>query len=421
MLLNFKFKKIEKEHIVFFCNLLVAIFFVTVLTFKKGYSYAPMALGIIATLTFLFYRFKLKVKWQLDKEDKYFIFSLIAYFLTFVMSAIFNGDGFREIDNPSRILLLIPLIFFFNLYPIKKTTIFHFIPIGAFVVGILAIYQKFVMKLPKPFPETMHIQAGNISILLGLLSIAIAFYWFCEKKNKIGILYIVFAAFGLLASVLTGARGGWIAFPICFLLILFFNFKSINKKIFYFIALLLMLAISLFIYKPEFGFQKRYNEAEKDITHYIEKGNKKTSLGARFDMWENALVAIGEKPLLGHGSTGYGEFKKKQFQSKQMAETTLKFNSLHNQYLEAFVKRGILGFAALIAILGIPFMIFARRLKANNSAVKCIAVLGLVHIISHSFFFLSQSFLAHNSGTLIYFFILILLYHLLKKQENNFI
>ncbi|MDD0823421.1 O-antigen ligase [Mannheimia sp. AT1] len=415
MLLNFK--KIEKAHIVFFCNLLIATFFVTVLSFKKGYSYIPMALGIIATLTFLFYRFKLKVKWQLDKEDKYFIFSLIAYFLTFVMSAIFNGDGFREIDNPSRILLLIPLIFFFNLYPIKKTTIFHFIPIGAFMVGGLAIYQKFVMKLPKPFPETMHIQAGNISILLGLLSIAIAFYWFSEKKNKIGILYIVFAAFGLLASILTGARGGWIAFPACFLLIFFFNFKVINKKIIYFSTLLLAVSLSLFIYKPEFGIQKRYKEAERDVIHYIEKGNKNTSLGARFDMWENALIAISEKPLLGHGSRGYEKFKKKQVESNQMAKTTLGYNSLHNQYLESFVKRGILGFIALLAILITPFLIFIKRLKTNDTAIKCIAILGIIHIISHSFFFLSQSSLAHNSGSLFYFFVLVVVYYLIKKKE----
>ncbi len=46
------------------------------------------------------------------------------------------------------------------------------------------------------------------------------------------------------------------------------------------------------------------------------------------------------------------------------------------------------------------------------------AILGIVHIISHSFFFLSQSFLAHNSGSLFYFFVLILLYHLVKQNEE---
>ncbi|HDL5520382.1 TPA: ligase, partial [Mannheimia haemolytica] len=42
-------KKIEKPQITLFVNILVAAFFVTVLTFKKGYSYVPMTLGVIAT------------------------------------------------------------------------------------------------------------------------------------------------------------------------------------------------------------------------------------------------------------------------------------------------------------------------------------------------------------------------------------
>lgn len=411
-------KKIEKSQVILIINLLVAAFFVTVLTFKKGYSYVPMTLGIIATLTFLFYRFKLKLKWQFDKEEKYFIFSLIAYFFTFVLSAIFNGDGFREIDNPSRILLLIPLIFFFRLYPIKKSTVFHAIPIGAFIVGTLALYQKFVLNLPKPFPGIMSIQAGDIAITLALFSITISFYWFNKQENKIATLYLIFSMLGLIASILSGARGGWISFPFCFLVILICYRKYLNKKALSLIVVLITVSITFFITNPEFGFQKRYFAAKADIINYLEKGNKHSSQGARLDMWDNALIAISQKPILGHGSTGYEAFKTQQVKSKEMAKTTLKFNSLHNQYLEAFVKRGILGFMGLMAILIIPIAIFIRQLRSNDLALKTISVLGIIHITSHSIFFLTQSYLAHNSGSLFYFFMLILLYHSIKQKES---
>lgn len=417
MLLNFR--KIEKNHITFFSNLLVALFFITVLTFKKGYSYVPMALGIIATLTFLFYRLKLKVKWQWDKEDKYLIFALISYFFSFMLSIIFNSDGIRIIDNPSRILLFIPLIFFFLLYPIKKTTVFHFVPIGALVVGVLAIYQKFMLGLYRPFPEILSIQAGDISITLAMLSLVISIYWFNQSKNRIAILYIIFAIFGLTASILSGARGGWVSFPFCILFILSCYYKELNKKIFLLISTIFIATISLFITRPEFELEQRYLSARSDITNYIEKGIKDSSQGGRLDMWENALIAISEKPIFGHGSSGYTQFQKKQVESQQMAPTTLNYNSLHNQYLEAFVKRGIIGFSALIAVLFIPLIIFARRLKSKNDAVKCIAILGVIHIISHMIFFLTQSFLAHNSGSIFYFFTLIVLYHLIKQKEEN--
>lgn len=414
MLLNFK--KIEKKHIIFFSNLLIALFFVTVLTFKKGYSYVPITLGTIATLTFLYYRLKLKVKWQWDQEDKYLILALIAYFFTFVLSIIFNGDGIRVIDNPSRILLFIPLIFFFALYPIKKNVLFHFIPIGSFITGILSIYQKFFLELPKPFPGMMSIQAGDIAISLAMFSIVISLYWFSINKNKLGILYIIFAAFGLVASILSGARGGWISFPFCILFILGCYYKNLNKKALLIIFTIFTTAISLFITRPEFGLEERYQSAKADITNYLEKGIKDSSQGARLDMWVNGLVAITEKPLLGHGNLGYDQFRDKQIQAKQMAETTF-FNSLHNQYLEAFVKRGIIGFVALMLILTVPLAIFTPYLKSNNDSAKCIAILGIIHVISHMFFFLTQSFFNHTSGTIFYFFMLILLYHLIKQKE----
>ncbi|MEG9489116.1 O-antigen ligase [Mannheimia indoligenes] len=417
--MQLSFKKIDNSHIALFCNALVATFFVTVLAFKKGYSYAPMALGVIATLSFLFYHFKLKQQWLLDKEDKFFVFSLIAYFLTFVISAVFNGDGFREIDNPSKILLLIPLIFFFKLYPIKKTTLLHFVPIGALVVGVLAVYQRFVLGLYRPFPEMLSIQAGNISITLAMLSIVISIYWFNQSKNRIAILYIIFAIFGLTASILSGARGGWVSFPFCLLFILSCYYKALNKKIFLLITTIFIIAISLFITRPEFELEQRYLSAKSDITNYIEKGIKDSSQGGRLDMWENALIAIREKPIFGYGSSGYSKFQKKQVEAQQMAQTTLNYNSLHNQYLEAFVKRGLIGFSALMGVVFAPLIIFVRRLKSENSEIKCISVLGIVHIVSHMFFFLTQSFLAHNSGSIFYFFMLILLYHLVKQKEHS--
>lgn len=222
----------------------------------------------------------------------------------------------------------------------------------------------------------------------------------------------------MLASILSGARGGWIAFPFCFLLILIYNLQHINKKLIIFISLLLSVVLAIFIARPEFGIQQRYNEAKSDIIGYFEQGNKNSSLGARFDMWENTIAAITEKPILGHGGIGYDNFRERQMKANKMAKTTY-FNSLHNQYLEASVKRDLIGFLALIAVLIIPFIIFTKRLKDNNIAIKCTAILGIIHIISHSFFFLSQSFLAHNSGSMCYFFILILLYYLVKYKEKN--
>ena len=99
-----------------------------------------------------------------------------------------------------------------------------------------------------------------------------------------------------------------------------------------------------------------------------------------------------------------------------MAQTTLQFNSLHNQYLESWVKRGFVGFIGLMLVTLIPLFYFIRNLKEPSLEIKCIAILGVTHILSHLFYFMSQSFLAHNSGSIFYFFVLILLYVSSKKK-----
>ena len=135
-------------------------------------------------------------------------------------------------------------------------------------------------------------------------------------------------------------------------------------------------------------------------------------------MWENALIAIKEAPIFGHGSGGYNQFRDRQVSTGQMAKTTLGFNSLHNQYLESWVKRGIIGFIGLILVILTPLFFFIRNLNTENLEIKCIAILGVTHIISHLFFFTSQSFLAHNSGNIFYFFTLLIFYCLIKRKQT---
>lgn len=418
-MLNILSKKVETKHISYLLNILISLFFITVLMFKKGYSYIPMTLGVFSVIYLLLYIFKFKNKWILDKEDKWLLLAFLAYFSTFLMSAIVHSDGFREVDNPSRILLFIPIILLLTQLLYHINFIFYAIPIGAITTGILAIIQKFYLGLPKPFPGIMHIQAGDISIALASFSIAIAIFWGSKKNHKWMSISILGAILGILASVLSGARGGWVGFPFVVLAILFCYRDFLNKKLVVISLSVITILIISVASVPKFGFMQRYTAAKTDITRYLEKGHKNTSLGARFDMWENAILGIQEKPILGWGSKGYIELKKQQVANKTMAKSTLHFNDTHNQYLDAFVKRGVVGFLGLMLIVLVPLQFFLKRMNSAHLEVKAIAILGFVHIFSTIFYFLSQTYLAHNSGSIFYFFLVIIFYSLIKVKENS--
>lgn len=387
--------------------------------FKKGYSYVPMTLGGISAIYLLLYIFKFKQKWRLDKEDKWLIFAFLAYFSTFLISAIIHGDGFREIDNPSKVLLFIPLLLLITQLLTHAHFILYAIPVGSITTGLLALIQKFYLGLPKPFPEIMHIQAGNISIALASFSIATAIYWGIQKNYRWVIISILGVILGMLASALSGARGGWIGLPIVILTILYCYKKYLNMKWVSLVIGSFIILATILISVPKFGVIQRYHEAKSDITQYLSHNNENSSLGARFDMWENALLGIGERPILGWGSKGYIELKKRQVENGTMAESTLLFNDSHNQYLDTFVKRGIIGFISLILILIIPFTYFLKRINSSCLEIKSIATLGLIHITSTLCYFLSQTFLAHNSGSIFYFFLITLFYSLIKNLEKE--
>lgn len=405
---------IQEKHLTFTINLLVSLFFLTVLIIPKGYNYAPIILSAIGLIYFI----PLKKILSFSSEDKKLIFSFLFYFSTFLLSIIINKDGMREIDNPSRLLLFIPLLLLFKNFPIKRKTILYAIPSSALITGCVALFQKSALGYEKPFPETMHIQMGDIAISLAISSLIISIYFSIKKEYKSALFGVIGLIPAVSTSALSGARGGWIGFPIVFFIVLFLYRKYINKKLILSLFIITTLGFSTLLSSSKFRIEQRYNEAKSDIINYFEESNKDTSLGARFDMWENALIAIKEAPIFGHGSGGYNQFRDRQVSTGQMAKTTLGFNSLHNQYLESWVKRGIIGFIGLILVILTPLFFFIRNLNTENLEIKCIAILGVTHIISHLFFFTSQSFLAHNSGNIFYFFTLLIFYCLIKRKQT---
>lgn len=407
-------RRIEKKHIGWLINALVFSFFITVLTFKKGYSYAPMALAIIGVIYLFYYLFVEKRKLNPTREDKWLIFAFVFYFSTFALSAVIHGDGWREIDNPSRVLLFLPLLLLFREFPINIKIILYGIPLGSAIAGIVAMYHKFYLNLERPFPYLMHIQAGDIAICLAMMSLAISIYWGIKKNYKWLALCLIASGFGVLASALTGARGGWVGLPVVLGIILWFSYKNLNQKFTLLIISTLIILMSIIILIPQTKVLYRIDIAQKEAVNYFEKNHRHTSLGARFDMWNGVFLGIQEKPIFGWGSKGYIELKKKQIAENTMHKNTLRFNDAHNQYLDSFVKRGFVGLIGLLSIIFIPLTLFFFYYKDKETDNKILGLLGVIHILSAIFFFTSQTFLAHNSGLIFYISLIYIFYRKLK-------
>lgn len=411
-------RRIEKKHIGWLINALVFSFFITVLTFKKGYSYAPMALAIIGVIYLFYYLFVEKRKLNPTREDKWLIFAFVFYFSTFALSAVIHGDGWREIDNPSRVLLFLPLLLLFREFPINMRVILHGIAFGAAIAGIIAIYQRFYLDWYVAFINSMSIQSGDIAISLAMMSLAIAIYWGIKKEYKLLVLSILCSFSGILASGLSGARGGWISIPIILTLILYFAYKKLSKKFVIIISSSIAILIMTITLSSQTNILNRIKIAQDEFISYVENNNKSTSVGARLDMWQSGLRGFKEKPLLGWGKNQYMELKKQQLEQGIIAPSTYSFNDAHNQYIDSLVKRGLFGFLGLLSVLLIPLFYFLKQFKQSEIQIKTVGLIGVIYILSVTFFSMTQSFFAHNSGSIFYFFIVILLYRVAEDLKK---
>lgn len=410
---------LKHDKLALFINVCVGFFFLSALTFQGGYNVAPMALMLLGLGYSVYCLFK-KMPFALTKETKWLIWTLLFYFSVFGLSWLIHDGKIRELDNPSRVLLFIPVLLLLLHIPPRLNMVLYTIPLGSMIAGITAIYDKLVLHSEMAFSSRiMHIQGGDISMSLGMFSFAIGFYFFQKTQLKLTALCILAALFGILGSILSTARGGWPALPILLIALLWIYRRNLSKTFFITLIGLFTLAIIGITQMPNNQISARFAAAQDDIQQYLEQGNGSTSVGARFDMWQSVFIMVQEKPILGWGTQGAPQKRHQLAEQGIISQYAGQFTHAHNQYLDDLSKRGIVGLVAFLGIFVIPLRRFMPGLKSDSAETKLIATLGILHVLAVMIYCLSQSFFTHNSGNLFYFFLTIVWYALFTTQQGN--
>lgn len=411
---------IQNTKLLVLVNVILSCFFLFPLSVKGGYNYAPVLLMLIGLGYWGYAYWSKKHIWQVSPDEKRLILSYLFYFAVFLLSLIAHDEKMRTLDNPSRILFMLPLLFLFAQHSIRFKVVSACIPLGAFIAGIVALYDRFYLHSPMAYsPRIMHIQGGNIAMSFGMFSLVISLYYMLKKQPKLTALCFIAALFGILGSFLSTARGGWIGMPFIFTYILWVYRKSLSKTFLISICGIVSVAIIVAFAIPSTRVIERINMAENEIRAYIEKNNGSTSVGARFDMWKSALLMAKEKPLLGWGIEGVSQERKNQAKQKIISQYASQFSHAHNQFFDDLSKRGILGLLSLLGVLFIPITFFFKHAKSKIAEVKTVAVLGVVHVMSVIFYCVSQGFFIHNSGSIFYFFLVVVFYGMINALNRN--
>lgn len=391
------------------------LFFSLSLIVPTGYSYGAGVLFFMG----LMHAFKFSV-WRLFDRKDWLVFSVLAFFcVIWFLEIIIHSEGLRELDKPSRFLAAALILPFLLRYPPRPDFIWSGVCLGAFLAGFWATWQKFFEGVGRATGYTNTIQFGNISLLLGVLCLA-GFGWaYGRPYARFWMFFLGLGFFmGFTGSLLSGSRGGWIALPLCFL-VLFRGYRDFlpRKYLLTFFAFLFSFLLLAYLI-PHSGVQLRINQAVGEVSEFFLNDVVETSVGARLEMWQGAFFILKENIAFGVGSSGYVVKKSEMVGRGELSGFVLRFDHPHNEYLDVSVKRGVLGLISLLLLYLIPMRLFYGFFSAPLE-VRSIAIAGVILCVSYVDFGLTQSFMAHNSGVMIYSFSLVLFWSLVRSYNEN--
>ena len=396
------------------------LFFLAVFSLDKGVvgTYYLLAIfGIYALTT------KKQRKENIPKEAwRYFYITLALVFLITLSAALYHPDSLvRWRYAVYRDLILLPLVFIaFSAANIKFETLYKII-VTASLITLLWVVMILIES-----PQRWHgwlwqpINRGNIGMLAGMLCLA-ATIFFHDLRWKL-VAGIGFLS-GVFLSILSGSRGGWLAFFLVILTLLYQISRTHKAAIKYTMAGLVAVIVISVIFWDNLPISQRIEQTVNSLQAYLAGGNKHTSIGVRFEMWRASWHAFLENPLFGWGWNNYAQYAAK-FKELGIVDLPAKeIGHPHSQYFLFLGEMGLLGILSFVTFLLYPVQHFIRKISQFNaradghSAIICILpIIAFETIIE---FCLSDDTLSQRHFMLILTVLTVWTMILIKKVKIN--
>ncbi|SFU43217.1 O-antigen ligase family protein [Halomonas korlensis] len=400
----------------YYTSLAVFLFGAITLIVPSGYSLGA-GLLLLGSVVLILNRQHV----ALGRDDWCIIAVMLAYALIWMTESLIDGQGTSGLDKPSRFLFALPAMLLLMTYPPRQAALWSGAAVGALSSGGWASWQKLVEGEWRAGGFTYVIQFGNISMLLGILCLAGLGWAVVQARAKWWVTFLLLGALGgILGSLFSGSRGGWVGIPFIMLVLYRGYGRDLPTKFKLGVIAIVLVGAGSVYALPQTGVQERSKEAFSDVSRYLSGESQTSSVGARFEMWKGALHLIQEKPLVGWGSNGYHEamleLSEQGVVNRYVAQ---RYDHAHNEFIDATAKRGVIGLMALLALYLVPMTLFARQIHAANLEVRALAVAGVLLPVAYIDFGLTQTLMEHNSGVMVYAFWLVVLWAQFRVTKRN--
>ncbi len=354
---------------------------VLVLTTKVGVGLCSFAFFFAA----IFYRHKAMTALRSHfAEIRSVLLAFGIFLLLAIANAIFSPDGqLRDLEKPFRMLLAVAAMLTVLACRPKRKALWWGLIIGTFASAAFIIYQRWGMGIVRPGGLINSITFGDIVLCMGLMCMAATL----DFSGRAIIWPSLGALAGLIASIATGTRGGWIALVLSMVLLLCYG-DVLRGRWRKGLALLGAGVLISAVFIPQTGMRERIDQGVNDVQQYFNGEQRFTSVGTRLELWRTAWHLIERNPLVGAGETSVKQQVKQMVADGQSEAFVLEFAHYHNDILQQLVYGGLLGLLVWFSTLLMPFLFFLRQMRQPERAAPALA--GMLLTLSYFSFGLTE-------------------------------
>jgi O-antigen ligase len=312
------------------------------------------------------------------------VFIAFGVFLLLAMAAAAGADGrLRNLEKPLRMLLAASAMLTVLVCRPGRKALWWGLIGGTLAGAVFIAYQRWGMGVARPGGLINSITFGDLMLCMGLLCLAGTL----DFAGRAAIWPGLGALAGLVGSIATGTRGGWVAVGLSMILLMRYG-HVLQGRLRKGLALLGLglLVSSYFI--PQTGARDRLDQGISDVRQYVDGEQRFTSVGVRIELWRTALRVIERHPILGASEPDVKRQLQAMVATGRSQPFVLQFEHFHNDILQQLVYGGVVGLLAWLATLLVPFLFFLRQVR--HPAVAAPALAGMLLTLSYFSFGLTE-------------------------------
>ena len=377
------------------------LIFMLPISANYGPAFSYTSIGLLAVSLLYFAKYWRDI--NISRPAKLFMAASFGFPVAVVLNMlVFNDWQWFLLDNPSRIILVLPVFILMANIRLNPVWLCLGILLSACIFGWTAIYQSNVLGILRVNGWITVLRSpitfGNAALLLSVLSVAT--YPFIKSKcgfKWAGLVVIPASSLAAYASLLAGTRGGWISLPFLVIVLIFGGSKRLPLyKILVYLLVLLSFSV---IYTEIDSVAARVDQAWNELAHMVESGEfSRGSVGDRLQMWWAAGLLFGDAPIRGVGLGNYQDAKQTLIEQGIIASSISRYGYAHSEPFHYLAEMGLMGVLPLLVFYFSSFWLVLKHFQFNRN----IAIMAMLVVVLRFDIGLTQVQFVYHYTTLMY-------------------